>query len=107
MIKPVGHRILVKVDSANLETDWGFKVVSDEKLENAAQIIGTLISAGDQAWKAFGYQFTGKPWAEVGDRVMFAQYSGNTVEDPETGELYKLMNDEDITAVVTGEAKTI
>lgn len=103
MIKPTGHRILVKVDAASLETDWGFQVVADEKLENAYQIIGTLVDVGSQAWKAFGPDFTGEPWAQVGDRVMFAEYAGRTVEDPETGEQYKLMNDEDITAVVTGE----
>lgn len=103
MIKPVGHRILVEVDEAKLETDWGFEMVADKKLENAYQIIGTLIAIGDQAWKAFGPNFTGEPWAEVGNRVMFAEYAGKTVEDPETGKTYKLMSDEDITAVVMGE----
>lgn len=103
MIHPVGHRLLVKVDEANLETDWGFEIVSDKKLENAYQIIGTLVAIGDQAWKAFGPNFTGEPWAKVGDRVMFAEYAGKTVIDPETEEMYKLMNDEDITAIVEGE----
>jgi co-chaperonin GroES (HSP10) len=63
-------------------------------------ISGTLAAIGPQAWKAFGPNFTGEPWANVGDRVYFAQYSGKIVKDPDTGEEYKLMNDEDITAVV-------
>lgn len=102
-IKPVGHRILVKCDTAELETEWGFQVVTDKRLENAAVTSGVLVGVGSQAWKAFGPNFTGEPWAQVGDRVFFAQYSGKTVIDPDTGEEYKLMNDDDITAVVAEE----
>lgn len=107
MITPVGHRILVKIDEADLSRDFGdagiFEIVSDKKLEDARQIIGTLVAVGPQAWKAYGPEFSGKPWAKVGDRVLTAEYAGKTVEDPETGKLFKLMNDEDVTAVVTGE----
>ena len=99
-IKPVGHRVLVKFDEAELETEWGFQVVADKKLENAAMISGKLIAVGDQAWKAFGPNFTGEPWAQPGDRVYFAQYAGKSVTDPSTGEEYKIMNDDDITAVI-------
>ena len=106
MIKPTGHRILVDVDEADLEVEFAtgaFTIVSDKKLEDAHQIIGTLVDIGPQAWKAFGPDFSGEPWAKLGDRIMFAEYAGRTVEDPETGKKYKLMNDEDVTAVVTGE----
>lgn len=102
-IKPVGHRILVKSDKAELETEWGFELVADKRLENAAVTSGVLEAVGPQAWKAFGPDFTGEPWAKPGDRVFFAQYSGKTVLDPDTGEEYKLMNDDDITAVVAEE----
>ena len=106
MLKPVGHRILVDVDEADLEVEFAtgqFRIVSDKKMEEAHQIIGTLVAIGPQAWKAFGPNFTGESWAEVGDRVLFSEYSGRLVEDPETGKKYKLMNDEDIVARVTGE----
>lgn len=102
MIYPVGHKILVKVEEADLKTDWGFEVVSENKrLENAAQIIGELHSVGSQAWKAFGPDFSGEPWAKVGDKVLFAKYAGEVVTDPETEEQYRMMNDDDIIAVVT------
>lgn len=103
MIRPCGHRVLIRFDKAGLETDWGFQVVADKKMEDAAMISGTIVAIGDQAWKAFGPNFTGEPWAKVGDRVYFAQYSGKIVKDPDTEEEFKLMNDEDITAVVVEE----
>jgi co-chaperonin GroES (HSP10) len=107
MIKPVGHRILIEVDEAELEAEWEidgqkveFQIVSDKKLENAAVTSGKLVAAGEQAWKAFGPEFTGEPWAKVGDQVFFARYAGNVIEDPTDGKNYKIMNDEDIVAVV-------
>ena len=99
MIEPKGHRILVDVEKAELETDWGFTVVSDQKLEDAQMTMGVLVAIGDQAWKAFGPDFSGEPWAKVGDKVLFARYAGNYVADPKTGVQYKIMNDEDIKAV--------
>lgn len=104
-ITPTGHRILVDVSVAELKTDWGFDLSPgvDNRLENAAQIIGTLVAVGPQAWKAFGPDWSGEPWAQVGDRIMFSEWAGREVEDPETGKKYKLMNDEDVTAVITGE----
>lgn len=101
MIKPVGHRVLIEVEEAMLETDWGFQVVADKKLEDAAMIEGVVVAAGAQAWKAFGPDFTGEPWAKVGDRVYFAPWSGRVIEDPEDGKKYKIMNDEDIIAIVS------
>ena len=105
MIQPVGHRILIKTDEAALETEWGFDLGVDKKLEDASMISGELVAIGDQAWNAFGPDFSGEPWAKIGDRVMFAKYSGNVVIDPKTGEEYKLMNDEDITAIIKGDTE--
>lgn len=110
-INPVGHRIIVKPDpiEEKLKRDFGdgkmFEIVSDKKIERSIEIHGTLVAVGDQAWKAFGKDFTGEPWAHVGDRIMFSQHAGRFVTDPETGEDFLIMNDEDITAVITGEDK--
>lgn len=101
MITPVGHRVLLEVKEAELETEWGFEIVSDKKLEDAAMTEGVLVAMGDQAWKAFGPEFSGKPWAKIGDRVYFSRYSGNVITDPDTEKQYKIMNDEDIIAVVS------
>lgn len=108
MIQPLGHTVLVKVEEIKTKTDWGFEVVSDsenKKREQAGHIVGDLVAIGPQAWKAFSIDFTGEPWAEIGDRVIFSRYAGKVVTDPETGIDYLLLNDEDIRARLTGGEK--
>ena len=110
MIIPVGHRVLVKIDKAETVHKWvvngkevEFERVADKKLENAYVNTGELVAIGPQAWKAFGPKFSGEPWAKVGDKVHFSRYSGNFVDDSDTGITYKIMNDEDIVAIVRTE----
>jgi co-chaperonin GroES (HSP10) len=100
-IRPCGHRILVKPDPIETTTSGGIVIVMDEKLAAADQMVGTLVSVGDQAWKAFSKDYNGEPWAKVGDRVLYARYAGKVVEDPESGEDFVILNDEDCVAVLT------
>jgi chaperonin GroES len=98
MIVPAGHRVLVKVEDAEEVTKGGIvipKTIADKNTE--ANIIGELVAIGDTAWKAFD---DGVPWAKIGDRVAFAKYGGFIIADPDTGEQFRLLNDEDITAVI-------
>lgn len=93
-IKPVGYRVLIKADDIERATASGIIFVLDEKLERAGQMRGTVVAKGDLAWS-----WCDKPWAEVGDKVIYARYSGALLEDPVTKEDYYIMNDEDIVAV--------
>jgi chaperonin GroES len=97
MILPAGHRVLVKVEEAEAVTAGGIiiaKTIADKNTE--ANIFGTLIAVGETAWKDFG----GRAWAAVGDRVAISKYGGFVIEDPDTKEVYRLLNDEDICAVI-------
>ena len=97
MIVPAGHRVLVKVEEAETVTKGGIIVaqtIADKNTE--ANIFGTLVAVGETAWKDFG----GRAWATIGDRVAIAKYGGFVIEDPDTKEKYRLLNDEDITAVI-------
>ena len=97
MIVPAGHRVLVKIDEVEEKTTGGIFIpkATAERQEEAG-IIGTLVAVGDTAWKDFG----GRAWACIGDRVMIAKYGGFIAEDPDTKEKYRLLNDEDICAVL-------
>jgi len=105
MIKPVGHRVLVKPDDIEDTTAGGIVLIQDERLEKASQVFGTLVAIGDQAWKAFSPDYTGEPWAKVGDRISYSRFAGKNLKDPETKEEFIVMNDEDVVAVITGEGK--
>lgn len=98
MIAPAGHRVLVKVTETEEVSAGGIvipKTIQDRNTE--ANIFGVLVAVGPNAWKAFD---DGVPWASVGDKVAFAKYGGFIIEDPDTKEQFRLLNDEDITAVI-------
>lgn len=116
-IKICGPRLLVKQDNVE-ETDKdstaarikaarkaGLEVIQNQesKIEQLAQVYGTLVGIGQRAW--FPPVGDGTPWAKVGDRVQFAKYAGAPTVDPETKEKFTMLNDEDLVAVITGEVK--
>ena len=97
-IEPAGHRVLVKVEEVEKKTAGGIIIadtIRDKMTE--ANIFETIVKIGQNAWKAFD---DGVPWAKEGDRVAFAKYGGFVIEDPNTKEQFRLLNDEDITAII-------
>lgn len=100
-IKPAGYRLVVLPDDIEEVSEGGIYLMPDEKLEKAAQTVGTLIAVGDQAWKDVS---DGSPWASAGDRIMYARHAGKNIIDPSTGINYIVINDQDLTAVITGDS---
>lgn len=98
-IEPAGHRVLVKPDDIETKTQSGIIIDtgSNQKRKESAQISGTLVKVGPSAWQGLNSE-TNEPWAQPGDRVLFAMYGGYEVNV--NGKLHRVMNDEDITAIV-------
>ena len=100
-IKPAGHRLLVRPDKVEEKTAHGIILPSSAvDAKEQTQIFGTVVSLGKTAFKAFD---DGDNWCEVGDRIAFARYGGFIIEDPDTGELFRLLNDEDVCAILSKE----
>lgn len=97
MIKPCGYRLLVMPDKVEDVTDWDFKILTDERLERAAQVYGTITAVGSECWKGE------TPWAAVGDKVCYIKHAGKFITDPETGEEVVILNDEDIICTLEGD----
>lgn len=99
-LRPTGHRVMVKVDIVEETTKGGIIIsakITDR--EQFAQVKGTLVAVGPTAWNDSTYS---TPWAEVGNRVMFAKHAGGG--DIKIGEdIFRIINDEDITAVIEEE----
>lgn len=95
-LHPTGHHVVVKVEEASEKTAGGLYVPAQvrEKRMNEGNV-GTLISVGPQAWKAFA---DGSPWAKVGDRVLCIKHAGVALDKTPN---IRLMNDEDILAVIS------
>jgi co-chaperonin GroES (HSP10) len=105
VIKPVLHRILVKPAKLE-ETDDSYKRaiaaglalpdLSEKAREQAAISEGTVVDMGGTVYKDF---HTDSPIV-IGDYVVYAKFSGRPIEDRATKELYILLNDEDVLAII-------
>ena len=93
-IKPLGDRVLLKVLEAESKTKGGI-VLPDTAKEKPQE--GKVVAVGKGKSCEDG---TVKPLeVKVGDKVLFAKYSGTEVTTKE-GEEYLIVKEEDILAVV-------
>lgn len=97
MLEVLGHRVLVRPDPVEEVSKGGIVMVATEtakKLEQNAQIWGTVVQVGPTAYKNEG--LGNFPWVSIGDRVAYAKYGGKFIVDEETKEQFVILNDEDI-----------
>lgn len=92
MVKPILHRLLLKLDEIEEVTASGIIISKDLiKKERKAVETGTVVSIGDTAFKDYGGDCD---TIKVGDRVVIAQYSGKEIKDGE--DVFVVVNDEDV-----------
>lgn len=97
MLKPVLHRIILKLDDVEEITASGIVIPKDLiKKERKAVEIGTVVSIGETAFKDYG---GGADTIKVGQRVIISQYSGKSITDTDDQE-YVVINDEDILVIM-------
>tara|TARA_R100000329_G_scaffold77450_1_gene66549 strand:- start:4446 stop:4838 length:393 start_codon:yes stop_codon:yes gene_type:complete len=97
--KPVGYRVLIALPQVE-ETFEGSELVKTSSIKNQEQvlsIIGAVIDMGTECY-ADKERFPTGPWCQVGDFVMFRANSGTRFKIG--GTEYRLMNDDNIEAVV-------
>jgi len=90
--------VLIKAEDVDEQTRGGLYLAPStmERRKNE-RVIGTIVAIGKTAWLGFD---KGEPWAEAGDKILYARYGGCTVKDPETQEEFIILNDEDVIAIV-------
>ena len=121
MITVRGHRVLVKVEKledidevymAAKKAGLAFAENLDEhKRAELGVDRGTVVEVGSDAFKQFYMNCNPddtrmmffRPWCDKGDTIAFAKYSGKVIEDPEDGQKYVVINDEDVVAVLKGK----
>ncbi len=97
-VEATGYYVIVLPDVVEEKSQGGI-ILAKETLDSNkyATIHGTIVDIGPIAWHGFG---DGRPWASIGDRVIYARYAGKRLEDPDNPELeYVLMCDNDILAI--------
>ena len=97
---PAGYRVLVKPDPIDKTTKGGILIPDMAREDHGrAQTLGTLVAIGPFAWDKYP-----AAWAKPGSRVLFARYGGLHLRGKD-GSDYRMLNDEQITAVVDSQVK--
>ena len=99
-----GHRIMIKPQELKKKTESGILIEygENEALEKAGLTQGTVVQVGPDAYKTMYVSgYAPAPWCKVGDEIIHAKYIGFEVTDPETNVQYRLINDEDVIAVIS------
>ena len=87
-IKPLADRVVIKMLEAEETTKSGIILAGSAKEKpQTAEVVAVGAGTKDEPMEL-----------KVGDKVIFAQYGGNTVKY--NGEEYKIMNQADILAIV-------
>ena len=94
---PCGHRVLVRLEEVEEESKGGIILAREiTQRDKYATTKAHVVHIGSNAFKDFG---DGHAWCKVGDLVMIAKYAGENQEDIEPGQVFRIINDEDIIAV--------
>lgn len=113
MIKVILHRLLIERDvpedtdavktkkaleKSGLAVPHMVKEDLDKRAlrENASMDKGHIVAIGETAFRDYGIECPVK----VGDYISYAKFGGKDVTDPGTGNVYVVINDEDVIAVL-------
>lgn len=91
-LRPCGYKIKVELDPISKFAEGSSlieKPLATLEKEKFSRFEGTVVELGE-----FAFYDMLAPWIKVGDRVMFAQYSGQYFE--EDGKDYRFINDRDL-----------
>lgn len=97
-IQPVGRAVLVKPYQPERKNGL---IYVPEEAERGMQMVdqrAIVIEAGPEAWSG-----EAQPRALPGDKVLVSQFAGYMAKGTLDGEQYRLVNDKDIFAKITGE----
>ena len=101
-IQPLDQRVLVLPDPVEERTAGGIILPDQHKeREKFAAMKATLVAVGVNAW-AEAAQASAFIKPVPGDRVLISKYGGVLITGGD-GKDYRIMNDEDVTAILVGE----
>lgn len=101
-IEPIEYKVVIRPveETGHIELKGGFKLLKPDETKERDQhaaVEGEIVAISPFA---FSYEewSAGARKPQVGDRAIFARYSGNTIAGND-GIEYRIMNDKDVIAV--------
>ena len=96
-MKPLLHRVILKLDPIEEVTESGIIIASDTlKKERKAVETATVVAIGPTAFKDLGGD---ADTVKVGQKVVIARYSGKELQGKD-GDEFVVVNDEDILVIL-------
>ena len=101
-IHPQGHRILIRPLEVQEKTASGIIIATDvqKEREDMSNTTGEVIEVGEDCFEGIS------PWCKVGDRVVFAKYSGLLYLGKD-GKRYRIINDDNVVATLDGDVQLV
>lgn len=96
-VKPLGRAVLVKYYEPERAKSAIYIPEEVRKGEVLVEQRAVVVEVGPVAWT------NEPPRAVPGDRVLITKYAGYALKGPADGELYRVINDQDIFAAITHE----
>ncbi len=94
-VKPVEFKVIVELDEVESKTKGGIIIpLTLVEKQQMTQVLGTLIAVGGNCFEEWK-----DPIPKIGDRVYVARAAGYVIKGAD-GKEYKLMNDQDIAALI-------
>lgn len=101
-IQPLDLRVLVLPDPVADKVGSIFIPDSQKERDKFATMKATLIAIGENAWEEAAARSSKFVRPVPGDRVLISKYGGVLITGDD-GKEYRLMNDDDVTALLIGE----
>lgn len=113
-VRAIGWRILIEPVEVKRQSEGGILLAEESvKAQEFLRYIGKVIGMGELCYAGDKFKphpnAAAKRWCEVGDFVAFGKYAGQEVIAKVDGEpkRYRLINDDEILAVVTDPAAIV
>jgi co-chaperonin GroES (HSP10) len=99
-LAPAGRAVLLKPYEPELGATMMIIPDAVKKRMQTLETRAIVIAIGPEAWATERH-----PRAAVGDKVLVAGYCGAIMNGPLDGEVYRMVNGDDVYARITGEAE--
>jgi co-chaperonin GroES (HSP10) len=95
-IVPRGERILVRLEKVEEVTEGGIILTkSTRDRDQVSALRGTVVALGPDAYCDYK-----TPWCKEGDTIVMTRYSGENINDEESEDIYRVINDTDVMGVI-------
>ncbi len=104
-IAAVNFRIVVQDEEVKETSEGGIILARDERLEKERAAKAKVVSIGPTAFKAYrtieeGKEVNGHCPLKAGDVIHYSPHTGLKVVDEEDGQVYRIITDDDVMALV-------